>query len=90
MRLVATMVRRGATSRSPASGATPSTQVLEVVEHEQQLERAQMLAEPGRPGCAVGLAQAECLTDRRQQELGIAERGELDHHGAVGELGTGR
>ena len=58
-------------------------QLLEVVEHEQQLAAA----EDG--GQALALGRAELLGDLRRHARGVVERGELDEVRAVGEVRRG-
>ena len=55
-------------------------QLLEVVEHEQQLAAAE------HGGQAFALGRAELLRDLRGHARGVVERGELDEVRAVGEV----
>ena len=61
--------------------------MLDVVEHHQQLEPAQVVGEQLRPGRRT-FSQAQGPPDRREQLRRIGDRREIDDHGAVGELGV--
>ena len=63
-------------------------EVLEVVEHEQELAVPKLVVQQLAPARGAGLPQPERPGDRRQQELGLGDRGEVDERRSVGEPGA--
>ena len=85
-RLVTSAFSRGAaTSRSVTSGAA-LRHVLEVVEHEQCVPLAQVRPEVVQERHVAALLHAEHAGNRRGDEVGVAERRQLDEPDAVLEL----
>ena len=68
-------------SKEPDEGGRRRLHVLGVVEQEQELLGAERLGERLERLRDVG--DADRLRDGRHHELGVAQRGELDEHGAV-------
>ena len=63
-------------------------QLLEVVEHEQRPPAAQGGDQRFERSAFRPLDQAERAGDRGRDEVGVADRSELDEHHATGELGV--
>ena len=76
----------GCIREQPAEHRRCVEQVLEVVEHDERPPAAQRGDEDFQ-GSAVGpLDQAERADDRRRDEVGVADWGEVDEHHAAREL----
>ena len=63
-------------------------EVLEVVEDEQELAVSKLLVQQLVPARRAGLPQPDGPGDRRQQELSLGDRGEVDERRPVGEPGA--
>src|SRR5207237_5789645 len=72
--------RVGQDLRYPWSGRN---NMLKVVEDEQQLPSVQVLAEPPLEGLVAGILQPELVRDRRNNQGGVADRGERDEPGTI-------
>ena len=60
--------------------------VLEVVQHEQQLPVAHERLKPGHERFLARFAQAEELRDGWRDKIGMRDRGEADEAGAIREI----
>jgi hypothetical protein len=61
--------------------------MLEVVQYEQCALAPQHRGQPLVHRNGVVLAEAECARDGRADEIRVTQRGEVDEHGAVREVG---
>ena len=59
--------------------------LLEVVEHQQQVAVAQGVDQAFDEGAVARLADAECLGDDRRDEVGVGQRRQVDEGDTVGE-----